>query len=352
MKKQTKFAIISVLSFAISASFTIALFTSNSVGKTEKLIMIVSAIVFEISKWTLLWEGFSDKHTGALRTTLITLWALVTVGSIVASCGYVLNQSNKTQNQTLVSSTEYKQAEQSRNILIDNYNKKSTEIEQLKEQAAELPRNYYSMKQQIMDKVASKTAELSAMATKIQSPIKVEAPLLTNGYSAFFSLMGKVLEEDSKMIELWFFMILGIVLEAIANVFAYLYQKEINHAPKTAETQPEGESKRYFLRNKSRNKIRNKPSFAPNVVQIKNYAPKNVKVQPEPDLYDECDIENYIRVMHQNQKNGYSPGTKSMAQLLGWGRQGEEKARGIKNYLELKGKVRVINNRTQIVKEA
>lgn len=344
MKKKNTFLTISILSFIISAAFSINLFTSNSVGRMATLLMFTSAVVLEMAKWTLLWEGFSGKHNGTLSGILVGLWAFVTIGSIAASCGYVLNQSNQTQNNALISSTQYKQAEQARQIKISTYNNKAAEIDQLRQQAAELPKNYFSMKQNIMDKVAQKSKELSSLSDEIKKPIDVKAELPISGYSAFFGLMAKLFDEDAKMIELWFFIALGIVLELIANVFAYLYQKERNYAPKNAEIQPTGDSKRYSY------KYRNtkKQSFAPNVVPLKNYAPKNHTNQSQPKLYSEKDIEDYIRVMYENQKNGYSPGTKLMADLLGWGRSGEEKARGIKNYLELKGMVEVVGSRTRI----
>ena len=84
---------------------------------------------------------------------------------------------------------------------------------------------------------------------------------------------------------------------------------------------------------------------------LKNYAPKNYKTQSTVELYNEKDIENYIHLMYENSKNGYSPGTKTMADLLGWGRAGEEKARGIKNYLQLKGIVESVGSRTRIRRE-
>lgn len=258
MKRKNTFAVISVLSFLISGMFTIALFTSNSVGKIAIMMMFASAVVFEMSKWCLLWEGFSNRHNGIFRTILIFLWASVTIGSIVASSGYVINESNRTQNKAVISSTQYKNAEQSRQILIDSYNKKSEEVEQLRKQSEELPKNYYSMKQNIMKNVSEKTAALSALTQKIQEPLKVSGVLNENGYSAFFSLFANLIGEDSKMVELFFFLALGIILELIANCFAYLYQKESG-----SSSTP---NRKYFQKsNNSESKI----GFKPQVVLAK-----------------------------------------------------------------------------------
>jgi hypothetical protein len=333
MKRKNTFAVISILSFIISGAFTIALFTSNSVGKLATLIMLGAAVVFEMSKWCLLWEGFSGKHSGGFRGTLITLWVLVTVGSIVASSGYVLNQSNKTQNEATVSSTQYKQAEQARNVLIDSYNVKKQQIEQLRQQAAALPSNYYSMKQNIMNDVSKKTAELSAVTKDIQNPLKVEGVLVSNGYSAFFGLMAKIFEEDAQMLELWFFMALGIILELIANVFAYLYQKELLGS--NYRLKPENST------NQSPPKVLDISTKKNNAGCI-GFRPENIR-----DFSDD-DYQAYITYMSNNQKNGYAPGYSSIASGIG---VNTEVARSIKNHLEREGVVKVQGSRTRILKE-
>lgn len=342
MSRKTKFAIISILSFAISLAFTVALFVSNASGKWAITIMFVSAVVIEMSKWFLLWEGFSGKHSTGLSGILITLWTLVTVGSIAASCGYVLNQANKTDNQTTIQSKQYQQAEESRRVLLDAYNVKKAEIEQLRAQADSLPSNYYSMKQNIMSQVDKKSSELSVMSEVMQKPIKVEGVLSTNGYSAFFNLIGKELGEDSKQLELYFFMSLGIVLELIANVFAYLYQKEsLVHVDKDNELSTNSEVER----KKQRRFTFKKNEKSSNVIP---FSKLSVVPKVEMDLSDD-DIENYKRVMYKTQTSGgYSKGFKAIGAEIGVDSKTAEK---IKGYLEMQGLIKVEGARTRIIKE-
>jgi hypothetical protein len=349
MKKKNVFATISVLSFIISAAFTISLFTSNSVGRLATVIMFASAIVFEMSKWTLLWEGFSGKHASLFSGILITLWAAVTLGSIAASCGYVLNQSNQTQNNAIISSTQYKQAEESRKIQISTYNNKAAEIDQLRQQASELPKNYYSLKQEIMSKVTQKSKDLASLTSEIKKPIEVKAELPTSGYSAFFKLMSKVLDADPTMLELWFFIGLGIVLELIANVFAYLFQKErlidsnFRLEPKRLET---CETTKFQTPKIKKIYQQNSPAVAKIGFNIEPKRNNNHNNKPEPSISTE-DYDKYVEYMYDKQKNGYAPGYLDIARNVNIA---VETARAIKGELQRRGVIQTVGNRTVILK--
>jgi hypothetical protein len=341
MSKKSKFTAISILGFVLSALFTIQLFLSNSTGKFEKCMMILAAIVFECSKWILLWEGFSGKHSATLKTALITLWLMVTAGSIVASCGYVLNQSNTTQNKAMVESVEYRQAEEGRKIQIDAFSAKKAEIEQLRKQADGLPLNYFTMKQNIMDKVAVKSKELSTISSQISQPIKISAPLSSNGYTAFFQMIGKMMDEEPKQLELLFFMAIGIILEAIANVFAYLAQKETNLvavAPNIQQAHPTAEFKPKMYSPKARIPVKkNKLNVIPFVK--KNETVHNFTESQAMAEFTNDDVEKFVEVMlsSEDAKKGNCPGIKKMAELLEWGRAEEEKVRSIRGILLNRG---------------
>lgn len=365
MSKKVSFATISVLSFIVSASFTIALFTSNSLTKGAMLLMIMTALAFEMAKWVLLWEGFSGKHESGLSAVLIGLWVAVTVGSIVASCGYVLNENNKSQNNSAISSTQYKQAEQGRNILIDTYNAKVKEIEQLRKQAEELPKNYITVKQNIMAQVDKKSTELSNLTSDINKPININADLPSNGYTAFFVMVGEIIGEDAKNISLWLFLMLGVVLELIGNVFAYLYQKESNHVsltttnftpPTTKIKVPEKEhtespKPRIIQGGRLKGmKFKVKPNIKSNIIPFETF----VHVDKNPvtlstSSFTKDEVDDYVKCMYETKTaSGDSRGFKTIAKDIGID---VKKAEKIKAHLEMIGVVKVVGNRTRIIKE-
>ena len=352
MKRKTTFGTIAVLSFVVSALFTISLFCSTSVGKFAIMLMFLSALIFEMSKWCLLWEGFSQKHSGFLRGILICLWLSVTLGSIVASCGYVLRQSNQSQNIATVSSIQYKNAEQSRQILIDSYNQKTAEVQQLKQQAAELPKNYYTAKSQIMQKVSEKAAAISGLAQKIQEPVTAVGVLNENGYSAFFEMFSKLIGEDAKMIELIFFMSLGVILELIGNIFCFLYQKESGNSPTP--------NRKYFQKSAGSN---SKIGFNPQVVlakktdaarpigfKIDTEKPTGISAPQNVHGFDDIMLDKYIDYIYDCVKaDGSIDGYQTTATNLNYT---YDQVRKMKNHCEHLGILRsdAVGRKTKILR--
>jgi hypothetical protein len=142
------------------------------------------------------------------------------------------------------------------------------------------------------------------------------------------------------MLELWFFMLIGVLLEAIANIFAYLAQKETNLiqvSPNVPETQPTAnvKPKRYIP--KAKIPLKKKLNVIPFVK--KNETVHNlIETVPSADFTDD-DIEKFIEVMlnSEDAKKGNCPGIKKMTELLEWGRGEEEKVRSIRGILFQRG---------------
>jgi hypothetical protein len=153
--------------------------------------------------------------------------------------------------------------------------------------------------------------------------------------------MAKILETDPQMLELWFFVALGVILELIANVFAYLYQKERNLntrlEPKHSETcettrLPTTKIKKTYLQH------------APAVAKIGfNLEPKPVK----NETISSEDFDKYLEYMYGKQKNGYCPGYLDIARNVNIA---VETARNIKGELQRRGVIQTIGNRTVILK--
>lgn len=308
--RKLKFGIIAILSFFVSACFTILLFKSNSTTTLSITLMVLTALIFEMSKWALLREGFSGDYNAMLQTVFVGLWLGVTIGSITASCTYVLNETNSTENTAYISSTQYKQAEQARNLRIDTYNSIKTEIANIKAQASSLPKDYVTAKNRLLSKATEKTNELSSLSQEISRPIDVKGQLPSNGYTAFFDLIQEMTGYNSKKISLWFFMIIGILLELIANVFAYLYQKECG--PRKSTSTPPGTKKAIpELEQKNNNEQPKKlqTAHAGNVLSFASKGEQESKQTKSTEVLSKSNVTNYINEMYRlyelNENRGY-----------------------------------------------
>lgn len=367
------YMVISVVSFIVSAYFTILLFKSSSVGLFDAIPMVAVAIIFEFSKWCLLKESIVGQHRGPMKTVIFSLWAFTTLASIIASAGYVLNQSNGTKNINMESSTAYQNQIQARNNQADLYaikkqelnnliQTKDTNLKDLAKSRDSLPRDYITAKEnynirinQATEKldtlINTKSSELTSISSNLQNPIKVDANVLpTSGYAAVFQLAADFLNNNdtsakknpyhAEVMELWFFLVLGVGIELLANVFAYLAQVSTNDIAVKKEPSSHG-------------LVPTQTLLPSNVVDIRNREPKE-KIQGnkidfkavQAQEFDEADMKKYVEYMRQNEKNGYSPGYKSIAANIGIG---VEVARSIKNRLERDRVIVVDGNRTKII---
>jgi hypothetical protein len=256
---------ISIIAFIISALFTIQLMTSGTVGITAWILTVGMAIILEACKCGFFYEALSNtKLPKGIRGLLAAIAILLVASSIFASASYVQNQANKTKNKQMKTSSQYKQLEQGKALQQDRYNTLKQEIEKLEalkvQQQQEgdkivnsMPKNYIDRRnnqrvetqQQIagtQELIEAKSKELTDLANNLQKPIdtvnlKVNAD---NGYTAMFQTIAEMINsgddyKDSpvkaEVIEMGFFIGLGIIFELVAVLTAYLSQ---------LKTSPEG----------------------------------------------------------------------------------------------------------------
>lgn len=81
--------------------------------------------------------------------------------------------------------------------------------------------------------------------------------------------------------------------------------------------------------------------------EMKNIKTKEIKTE-EQNIYTDKDLQTYLDYMYKNVKEGNAPGYIRIGRETGIG---VKKAEKIKAHLEMKGIVKVINNRTKIMKE-
>lgn len=354
---------IAICSFIISGYFSILLFSSTSTTWDEKIPMISIAVILELAKWSLLWECITGKHQGWIKITAFIMWIIITISSIVASAGYTINVTNKATNTAIQSSDQYKIKMQSRDNQNDLYAVKKKELDKLYQaketrlkdlvtQRDKLPKNYISKKVELSHKmnqveekynnqIAKLSSEMSNISNTLTAPIDfTDAQVLsTSGYTALFSLSANMFNKNAsekvkpESLELWFFMILGIILELVANVFSYLYQKE-KHAIETGITPPNNKKPIPEIEQKNEQKSpikKLKLAHLNNVVSIASKGQKVYEQAKSEQKMSKANIKNYINEMYRLHELGDSFGYKKIARNIG---VSGTTAYKIRNYLE------------------
>jgi len=191
-----------------------------------------------------------------IRTICGILGIILTAISIIASSGYILNESNRVQNKSIQNSATYKQMEQGKVIQNDLYMTKKDELkrlqalqEQQKSDGTNIVNNS-SVKNKagrgidVQNKIAGTQQqinqiqnELTALTSELQKPIDTKNVNFKaeNGYIALFQLLAdklNVLEsfKDSPTtadrLLTYFLMFISAVFEILAVVL-YIIDKKV-----------------------------------------------------------------------------------------------------------------------------
>jgi hypothetical protein len=246
---------------------------------------------------------------------------------------------------------EFKQAQESRELQQVVFTQKQKEIDQLRQQAQELPKDYYSMKAQIMERVTAKTNDLQGITQNLQAPTDIKVNFLQDkGYTAFLSVVADKLNEQQQgkkwtveTLEVLLFTIISIVFEFVAVFLLYIQQKEegetlTNTIPQETESP---QNHRKTTTNITRFKPREAIGFKlDNTTKCDKYEPKKYDYNPE-------DLRRYIDYMYHTVKGNVALGYRTIGQAVSID---GETARKIKGALEQKGIIETIGNRTIVVK--
>jgi hypothetical protein len=405
---------LSVLGFLVSAVFTIKLFVSNSTDLISVLAMFSTAFLFECGKYILLYQGIKGPFSQAVKTALLGLWFFVTTASIVASATYVLNDANKNKNLMVENSSAFAKQQNGINVQNDLYSTTKQQIEDLKalqtKQQQEgqaivnaMPSNYIDRRNQqrastqalierTQNQINEKSNSLLGIAAGINKPEKlVISEESTTGGDSFFKLVAQKLNENpsnknnpysTEEVGIFFYIAVGIGLELLANLFAFLSQyykyggivlsptpqdpikKEIPkiETPKTKE-EPKREIEsgrlqgmKFKVDSKIMNKIKpknNVTEFKPRVVEKPRPSrledkDKHAGSYEERKLED--DIEKYMQFIIDNRsKNNIAPGRDKIVAGTGLA---QERCRTIHGILVKRGYIETGDRCTKIIKEA
>lgn len=285
---------------------------------------VVMAVVLESAKVIFFTKALSSRNLSlGMRSTIFIISALLFISSIVASLSFMFNQSNESKNVSIQNSTEYKQSQENRNILLNQIKAIEQEKQTLINQANSLPKNYYSMKDTIMDKVTSKNKEIERIASQVQNQKLIVNTADTKGYKAFTHKIANLVGTESENVELFIFGALAIIFEICAGLLFYISSIE---SPKRIE---------------NTNVQHRQPIF--NRVNLQTFGPK-----PEQSKsFSGEDIKTYINYMYDNSTNDTSPGYMKISEKTNLPL---EVCRKIKGYLEQTNVTRTEGRTTKILK--
>lgn len=362
---------ISVLSFCTSSIFTIVLFVSGLNGMLACLLGVLMAICLELCKVGFFYESLTNETLNTtVRVLLGVISILLILSSIIASAGYIQNQSNITKNKTIKHSKEYEQLEESKNLqrqLLEgkraeiedikaNYSKQIQEMEQVKNN---YPSNYYTRKEQLQEQINQKQTELTnilsnankevtSITKELQEPINISNLQVkeTKGYTALFQTLATKVNKYNEYaepttgqeLELYFYLMLSVIFEFVAVLTAYLstHKKNLESLTYSNVEQPQEKKIIDMTRGKKETikaDTRNKIGFTQSQ-------------EPTTGIKQEH-IQKYVDYMYNTANNDTSKGYNAIGKAIGIT---TEQARAIKGYLEQSNILRVEGNRTKIIK--
>lgn len=391
MNNPRTYQVLSILGFIVSAIFTVKLFSSNSTDIISWFAMVATALLYEFGKYTLLFQTIKGPFGATGKTIMLGSWIFVTCASIIASAAYVLNDANSNKNLMVESSAAYRQQQNSIAVKNDLYSTTKKQIEDLKalqgKQQQEgnnivnaMPSNYIDRKNQqrsdtrrliakTQEQINNKSEELNQIAKDLSSPlgeIKVETESTTGGYS-MFKLITQKLNDNPKNkknpysieeVGVYFYIAIGVGLELLANLFAFLSQYyeygKLCPTPLSPEKKqiPELQSNKPYANSDAQEikggrlkglKFRRKDNisiFRPRPNEIIPLVSSNV---------DEGDIEKYLKFVIENaSKNGNAPGRIKISAGTGIA---QEKCRTIHNILIERGILETGDKFTKIIRK-
>lgn len=202
------------LGSVVSGVFTLILLTSNSVSMVSKLLAAGMTIIFEFGKFIAFVESKNEKYTQKTRRLLFNLWLFTTILSVFASLGYMLNESNQNQNETLKTSNEYRLTQDKESRLkselvtkeklledaVATKNKNIQSTEQARVDNVKLTSDYNSKISTIQSRINSKNEELAEAGrnkwTTTQTRIRSEIDGLKSQLNQNVSARDKLTTSD------------------------------------------------------------------------------------------------------------------------------------------------------------
>jgi len=364
IKKSIQWYFMAFLSFIVSGIFTVVWFSSGATSTLSLWLSRGMALVFELFKINSGIAALTAKYVPiAIRIFLFVLSISTVLYSILASTGFLVNDSNLIVNQTIKQSTSYQQGIEKKDLANKQVSDSDAEINRLtqaKQDAlsrlqsqldAKMPQiahkdweskakyeqdflaNKSNIRQQIAatenkyeELIAAEKANKSKAADNISNlDLSNVVVRYTQGSLAVSSYIGKWLGYPAEIVELTLKIIASILFELMAWISAVMAsitrRKELDGG--ITYSSP--------ISNIVKEK---KATLSPNVATY--------------NAFTDEDLKRYLQYMYANAKDGISEGYIKISKNI---KLQQDKARKIKAHLEQIGVLKVDGGKTRILKE-
>lgn len=386
-KRSTHLLLTSIVAFIVSGVFTIIWFTSDTYIYTLPWFLALGmAVVFETFKINSGIMAFtSTLFSGGWKFILGIISILTVFYSILASTGYLLNNSNNIFNEQVKQSKSYQQAIEKKDLNKDLYSTSKSEISrlqqeknntitELKKQLSEkMPKlsyknwnekskseqAFYNGKKTLQNKITEIEKDYESKIEKEkekQNKAYEEANNIvdtsgisikfTKGSLAVSNFIGQIINKNSETVEIWLKIIAAILFEIIAWVSAILYPKvkAMEKSENNVENENHVKNKKIgfdFLKKTS-------PVTAKIGFDIGDKKTSNTfKLKGIQDIQS-SEVRKYLDYMYQTSVDDISKGYMNIAKNIGIT---ADKGRKIKAYLEQKNIIKVDGMTTKILKK-
>ena len=366
-----------ILSFIISAIFSVTNMYSSAFSWWTGLVCAVMAIILEYFKVYSIYKAISDVTlTSIVRVVCVGVYIVLLCFSIGFSMAFISNEENANKNYEAKHSLEAQK--QNEKIATDNESVKRLNgqiasiqseyksiIEQKQNYASTLPDDYITAKNNVLLEIEQLKKEMTNKIEKVNVEItsiekskketltkKVNVEASTTGFTSILSTITTMHNATEKgkenlwtleQVTFYFYLILAIVFELVASLLYYFSEHEKGKSLLQADVK-----EAYINKTIDNAKVNTK-----NVVVAEAPTHKigfSIEKNSSNDKLDKSIIARYKAYAINNsvKSNGkkISPGYKSIAKAIN---VDQETCRMIKKYLEENGEFRTEGTRTIIL---
>jgi len=347
------------LGFLVSGIFTLMLLTSNSVNIVNKILAGCMTLIFECGKGIFFIEAIRKKKI------MLAMWISLTLLSIFASQAFMVNETNKIENISKISSSEYAQ-QQNKSVRINEQiqikkdllqkafvDKENSKLDiekyqlQINTKNAELKnaiaRNYpdqitrikSEVQQLVSLQVSFPEKKIPDLTTDIDN-LNADLNAITyqveykseNGYVSLMQVLANLISCKVDNVIFVFYLFVTILFEVLICLLYYIASQNVS--------------------------ISTTPDIKPNETPIflakpicKKSETSFTKTSSIP-MFDVGDIKKYIDCIYTHKKGNSCIGYLTISKITGLA---QEPVRKIKGYLETLGILRTEGLVTKIVLE-
>jgi hypothetical protein len=362
----------------------------------SKILMIGMTIIFEFSKGISFFEFLSGKHKKSVSRLWLLIWLILTGFSLFASTAFSINETNKSQNESYITSNAHQNSIDEKERLINLISKKEEQIDkavdekestikQMEKERDAFPETYINTRQEATEKITEYSNEQQDKIDKYNNELEElnekldkKSNTISDDYEAesttgYISILNKTADllNESKLyinskwsfekLELLFYFLLSFTLEIVICLFYYLKKhneansetdsNKLNNNENIKLNQSNKNSKVYRLKNA---KLRLIPCLddSKSDQSNENSAVKKIDIKKdstnnESNFTEEPEnVKQYLNYVYKNKRGNISPGQKKINDITGLSFR---QIKNIRDLLEEKGILTTDNKITSLL---